>query len=152
MQKIRRGNPIALFIGLVVCGIAVYQLVQFQRAFGVKDQRVVQILESQDRALRAELIRKYEFLDLNFILRLNGETIYTSPDFRQSYKIPFRETILWDTTGKNLIFEVGGHRLFGYDVIAHKKLSDKQLLSLRIRTPRPEDFGYSGSWPDDESR
>ncbi len=144
----RRNHKIiaSAIVGLIFA-YGVFQIVQFQRAFGVKDQRVVQILESSDGRLRAKLIRKHAFLDLNFIIQLNGENIFRSPDFKPNDKIPFREAILWDRTGKNLIFEVAGHRLFGYSLIGKRKLSDKELLALEVQNPKPEDFHYSGSWP-----
>ena len=147
MNGKRKSIAVAVIIAGAIFAFGAYQVVQFQRAFGVKDQRVVQILESSDSQIKAELIRRYAFLDLNFIIKLNGEKIFTSPDFKQTYKIPFRETILWDKTGKNLIFEIGGHRLFAYNVAMKRQLSDKELLSLQVQNPKPEDFSYSGRWP-----
>jgi hypothetical protein len=61
----------------------------FSRVVRVKDQRVVQILKSADGKHEAQLTWRYAFLDLNFLIDLNGERIYTSPDFDPQYILPF---------------------------------------------------------------
>jgi hypothetical protein len=147
MSKHRKAQLIVLLLFGAIAAFGIYQVAQIWKLFGIHDQRVVQILESSDGKLKAELIRRYAFLDLNFIIKLNGKTIFISPDFKQSYKFPFRETILWDKTGNNLIFEVSGHRLFGYNVISKRQLPDDVLLSLEVSSPKLEDFGYEGQWP-----
>jgi hypothetical protein len=124
-----------------------YQAAQWRRVFGVRDQRIVQILQSSDEQLTAKLIRRHAFLDLNFIIELNDKEIFTSPDFKPTNKIPFRETITWDNSGKNLIFEVAGERLFGYNLASNRALLDNQLLALEVHQTRPEDLHYSGKWP-----
>ena len=151
MNRKRTGITIAIIVTGLVFAFGAFQFVQFQKAFGVKDNRVVQILESPDGQLKAQLIRRYDFLDLNFIIELNGDKIYRSEDFRPNYTIPFRETILWDKNGKNLIFEIDGHRLFGYNVTEKRRLSNRELLSLQVQNPKPENFGYSGQWPSLQS-
>jgi hypothetical protein len=147
MKRNRTGVTIAIIVIGLVFALGAYQFVQFLKVVGVKDNRVVQILESPDGQLKAQLIRKYDFLDLNFIIELNGDKIYRSEDFRPNYTIPFRETILWDKTGKNLIFEIDGYRLFGYSVTEKRRLSEKELLSLQVQNLKPEDFGFAGQWP-----
>jgi hypothetical protein len=140
MDRNRRNVVIVVIFFGAMLAFGVYQFVQFQRAFAVKDYRVVQILESQDGQLKAELIRRHALFDLNFIIRLNGRQIYRSEDFRPNYTVPFRETILWDKTGENLIFEVAGQRLFGYNVTAKRKLLDKELRALQVQNLQPGDF------------
>ncbi len=147
MKRNRRSVAIVTIVAGAILAFAAFQIISFRRAFGVKDQRVVQILASSDGRTRAELIHRHALFDLNFIIQLNGAKIFTSPDFKPNNTIPFRETILWDKAGKNLIFEVGGHRLFGYNLTAKRQLSDQQLLALEVQNPKPQDFHYSGHWP-----
>jgi hypothetical protein len=108
--KMAAGAGLLVFLS---CGV--YMLYGSAR-FGVQDQRVVQILRSPNGKHEAQLTWRYAFLDLNFLIDLNGERIYTSPDFDPQYILPFRETLLWDESGRYLIFEVNGQRLWGYDV------------------------------------
>ena len=150
MHKKRKNIIIAVII-LTIFVFGAFQFVQFMRAFGVKDHRVVQILESADDKHKVELIRRYSFLDLNFFIDLDGERIYRTEDFRPNYKIPFRETILWDKTGENLILEVSRKRLFGYNVPSKRKLSEKELLALEVREPTLEELGCFSCWPNSRS-
>lgn len=113
-----------------------------------RDQRVVQILKSPTEKHEAQLIWRYAFLDLNFVIELDGNRIYTSPDFRPNYTIPFRETLLWDESGRYLVFEVNGQRLWGYDVFKRKPLTPAELRAVRIAKVKSGDLGYSGAWPD----
>ena len=140
MERNRKSIAVAMLVVGALFAFGAYQIVGFNRAFGVKDHRVVQILESPDNRFKAELIRRHDFLDLNFFVQLNGEQIFRSEDFRPNNTVPFRETILWDTTGENLIFEIGGHRLFGYSLATKRKLSDKELLALKAKKPKFEDL------------
>jgi hypothetical protein len=110
--------------------------------------RPVQHLVSSDRAHLAVLERSDAFLDLNFRIVLNGQKIYHSPDFRPNSSIPFRETLLWDTTGKRLLLEVTGRRLFGYHVSQQRALSAPELLQVKVATPTDMAIGFEGQWPD----
>jgi len=147
----RKNSFILLLVTGVLLTVGAFAFIQFQRAFGVKDKRVVQILESPDKQHKAELIRRHDLFDLNFFIQLDGEQIYRSEDFRPNDTIPFRETILWDVTEQNLIFEIGGYRLFGYNLAAKHRLSDKELLSLKVKKLKPEDFRTSARWPGYDS-
>ena len=132
----------------MILAYSVYLIYQANKFFGTKDYRVVHILKSPDGNITAKLIRRHRFLDLNFIVELNDKQIFTTPDFKPNYQIPFRETLIWDTTGKKLILEIGGRRIFGYSTTYHKRLPDEELLALDVRELKLEDYGYSGSWPE----
>lgn len=116
-------------------------------AFEVKDQRVVQILESQDGRFTATLTRRHAFLDVNFFIHLNGDEIYVSRDFKPTNKIAMREMLSWDKSGRNLIFEVAGRRLFGYNTTEPRALTDRELLGLEFQRVKPEELGLEGNWP-----
>lgn len=143
-----------LLIAVVLSGIAFigFQIYQFNKAFGIHDQRVVQILDSADGSTRAELVRRYALFDLNFMVFVNGQKIYTSPDFDGTYKIAYRETICWDTSGKDLVLEIAGRRLFGYNLATKRRLTDRELLALKIQYATPRELGLEGRWPDEANR
>ena len=143
MNMKRRTFILLGFFLVALLGVGLYGFSQIWRAFGVKDYRVVQILESADGRHTAQLIRKHSFLELNFIVHLNDEKIYTTPDFRPNNKVPFRETLAWDESGRYLVFEVGGERLFGYNIQKKQSVSYKELMVLKVRYPKFEEFGYA---------
>jgi hypothetical protein len=134
-----------LLVFLSCCAYAQYSLSRVAR---VKDQRVVKILRSADGKHEAQLTWRYAFLDLNFLIHLNGEEIYVSPDFDPQYTVPFRETLLWDESGRYLVFEVNGQRLWGYDVLNRKPLAPAVLRTVRIPKVKSEDLGLQAPWPD----
>jgi hypothetical protein len=135
--------------GLLVFVIwSVYISYSAARFVRPRDERVVQIIKSPKEKHEAQLIRRYAFLDLNFVIELDGKRIYTSPDFRPNYTIPFRETLLWDESGHYLVFEVNWQRLWGYNVFNRKPLTPAELRTVKIPKVKPEDLGYSGTWPD----
>jgi hypothetical protein len=144
-KQVRAAAVVAL---LLLLGWGAYMLYGFKRAFGVQDQRVVQILRSPNGKHEAQLTWRYAFLDLNFLIDLNGERIYTSPDFDPQYILPFRETLLWDESGRYLIFEVNGQRLWGYDVFNKKPLTPAELRTIKIPKVKSEDLGFQAPWPD----
>ena len=116
--------------------------------FGLSKQSisVVQELKSPDRIHTARLVRK-SFIDLNFQVRVDGRRVYGSPDFRPNPSAPFRETLLWDDSSRFVILEIAGRRLFGYDTLEKRKLTNQELTSLSIPETAIEQLGFEGIWP-----
>jgi hypothetical protein len=110
--------------------------------------RPVQYLRSSDKVHQAALEREEHFLDLTFRVILDGQQIYRSPEFGGRPDIPFRETLLWDDSGNILLFEVGGHRLFGYDIAQSRTLSNVELVQVKASPVPDRKYGFEGQWPD----
>ena len=107
----------------------------------------IQELKSPDGSHTARLGKKM-WIDLNYFILLDGNRIYTSPDFRPPRSTPYRETLLWDQSGRYLILEVAGRRLFGFDVENHKEINPQTLLSLPIPSISIHEVGFEGTWPE----
>ncbi|PQV62452.1 hypothetical protein B1R32_13410 [Abditibacterium utsteinense] len=108
--------------------------------------RPVQRLASPDRAHLA-VLERVDNIDFNFRILLDGQKIYHSPDFNPNSSLPFRETLLWDTTGKLLIFQVTRRQLFGYDVLQQRVLSGAEVLQAKVATPTEMEISFEGKWP-----
>ncbi len=109
----------------------------------------VQVLYTPNRDNIA-VLKRTDGIDLNFKLFVNGQKVYSSPDFAPDRRIDFKERIVWDKSGNIIILEVAGKRLFGYNIKTNKPLSDKDLLSIEY-APDPDisSLGFEGEWPED---
>jgi hypothetical protein len=107
----------------------------------------LQTLMSPDGRYKAELIR-LDAIDRNYIVRLNGGRVYSSPDFAPSRDVPFRETLAWDKTGQIVVLEIARHRIFGYDAANRKQLSDDELLAVELLPDPPLwKYYFESEWP-----
>jgi len=108
--------------------------------------RTVQKLCSVSHQQCAELER-WDFFDLNFRVKLNGKKLFMTPDFMPDDTLPFRETLVWDDSGKILLLEIAGRRIFGYDTEAGRRLTNNELLAVKVNPIPLSNFQYSGEWP-----
>ena len=92
---------------------------------------------------QAKLLRVDGF-DVIFKVVVDGEQVYSSPDFAP-IQADFREQIVWDATGKILVFEVAGQRIFGYNAEKRTVLTDNELLQVNY-LPFFH-YGYEGKLP-----
>ena len=97
---------------------------------------------------RAKLVR-HQGIDVNFKVVVDGETIYYSPDFAP-VEFDFREHIAWDKTGKIVVLEVAGKRLFAYDAEQKRQLTETELLAVEYM-PFFE-YHYEGKLPEETER
>jgi hypothetical protein len=102
---------------------------------------------SSDGRHTAKLIR-ISGIDLNFKLIVDGQTVYNSPDFAPR-PVDFREQIVWDAERPQVMLEVAGERLFGFDAASRKPLSPQELADMSA-TPF-EELGFEGDLPGAES-
>ncbi|MBS1793737.1 MAG: hypothetical protein JSS81_07780 [Acidobacteria bacterium] len=93
---------------------------------------------------RAKLLR-YSGIDVNFRLLVDGKDVYWSPDFAP-VDDDFREQLVWDRTGRVVVFEVAGQRLFAYDAEQKRPLGDPEILAVEY-IPFAE-FHYEGRLPN----
>ena len=107
----------------------------------------LQTMSSYDRTHRAELWR-LDHVDRNYLVYLDGREIFGSEDFARNSTIPFRETLFWDRTDRFVILEVAGHRIFGYDAAAGRRLTDSELLAAKPPPERPLwEYSSETEWP-----
>jgi hypothetical protein len=122
---------------LIVCGVFILFVLIFVASFNlfVPTTRL-QKLNSPDRKHHAELIRT-DGIDRNYTIRVDGTTVYRSPDFAPRSDIPYRATLVWDAAGRIIIFEVARHRVFGFNTTPRQRLSDAQLLAVELPPDPP---------------
>lgn len=107
----------------------------------------VQSLETPDGKHQIKL-RRVDGIDRNYSVWVDGRSVYVSPDFAPRRDLPFREALVWDTTGNVVILEVARHRVAAYDLSAKKLLSDDELLSLEaVPDPPLAEYFFEGEWP-----
>lgn len=104
-----------------------------------------QIKRSPDRKHTAKLIRK-EWIDLNFVVKVDGMRVFWSPDFCPQKK-DFQEQLLWDQSGNIVVLEVAGERLFGYNAKTKSTLQPKDLLAVIIPHHDVRKLGYESKLP-----
>jgi len=110
--------------------------------------RTVQILPSPNNTHEA-VLKRLDGIDLVFFVIIDGQKVYSSPDFAPNRRVVFHERIIWDKTGDIVVLEVTGKRLFGYNTQTCKALSDTELLSVEY-APEPNEweYGFEGEWPE----
>jgi hypothetical protein len=140
-------------IGTVVIVIAVV-LMLLSLGYGflrdIVPIRTIQMLNSPYGKYRA-VLKRIDSIDVNFYVIVNGKRVYMSPDFAPNSEVDFRERLVWDKTGRCLILEVTGRRLFGYNADAKKELPDAELMSIEYAPePNEREYGFEGTWPDEK--
>ena len=107
----------------------------------------LQTLDSPDDLHTAELFR-IDGIDRNYIIRVDGVSVYRSPDFAPNQRIPFRETLAWDKSGHIALLEIARQRIFGYDAETRCALSEDELLALEL-SPEPPlwEYYFESEWP-----
>ena len=134
-------------VAFTACGLALFACVipsYLDRLFRTE----LMTLTTRDRSHRAVLIRSDVFVDRNYIVKVDGQRVYVSPDFAPRHDLPYRETLLWDRTGRVVLLEIAGHRLFGYDVSRGRALTTSELLAAEL-PPEPLlwEYQFSSEWP-----
>jgi hypothetical protein len=109
---------------------------------GILWGKTVQILYSPDEKHHAALLKKENLADINFIVEVDGRRIYESPDFMPFVDGSYRETLLWDKTGRVVVLELMGKRVFAYDTQARRRLQKGELGQYTL-FPLPSDQNYA---------
>lgn len=103
----------------------------------------VQVRRSPDGHHKA-VLKRVQRIDLNFIVTLDGTQVFWSPDFAPT-RLDCRERLAWDRTGKRVVLEVAGERLFGYDAELGRQLSHEELASVAF--PSLSELHFEGELP-----
>ena len=103
--------------------------------------RNIQTLESPAGDHRVSLLKKHNLADINFIVKVDGVRVYESPDLMPFPDRLYRETLVWDKTGKIVVLELMGKRVFAYDVVNKRRLGKGELAQYQLY-PVPSDYVY----------
>ena len=109
----------------------------------------IQALDSPDGHHRAVLLKQVNLVDINFIVNVDGERVYVSPDLIGSPYHWYRETLVWDKTGRVIVLELMGKRVFAYDTQTKRRLQKGELSQYQL-WPVPSDQNYAGLKDIDE--
>ncbi len=128
------GCPACLLIGAAT--LPAYGVIS-----GILWGRNVQTITSSDGEHRAVLLRKENLADINFIVKVDGKTVYRSPDLMPFSDRKYRETLLWDKTERIVVLELMGKRVFAYDTVTDNKLGKGEIGTYTLY-PMPSDYVY----------
>jgi|SRR5215204_1118904 len=104
--------------------------------------RNIQTVDAPNDEHRAVLLKKFNLADINFIVKVNGEHVYVSPDLMGFPDRWYRETLVWDKTGRVVMLELMGKRVFAYDTQTKKRLQKGELNQYQF-WPMPSDQNYA---------
>jgi hypothetical protein len=107
----------------------------------------LQECKSPDGRHVVDLVRA-DFIDRNYSVRVDGARVYWSPDFAPRHDLSFREALVWDVSGKVVVLEIAGRRIFGYDLDAKHRITDEQLLAIELAPDPPlSEYYFESEWP-----
>jgi hypothetical protein len=84
---------------------------------------------------RAELLKKHNLADMNFIVRMDGRKIFESPDLAGCSQNACREFLLFDDNGEVIVLNVVGKNIFAYDAKHDRELGKGELARYKFSMP-----------------
>ena len=139
MKQFLAGLRILAYPACFLLGIATMPM--YGIVSGTLWGRNIQTLDSPHGEHRAALLKKYNLADINFIVKVDSKRVYESPDLMPFTDRSYRETLVWDKTGKVVVLELMGKRVFAYDAL-NKRMLGKGELSQYQLYPAPSDYVY----------
>ena len=126
---------IGIFVGLIANPI--YQIV-----IGIVSGRHLQTLHAPETNHQAVLLKKHNLADINFVVKVDGKRVYFSPDYIPYPDNSYRETLVWDETGRIVVLELMGKRVFAYDAEEQRELK-KGEIDKYVFYPTQNDVNYA---------
>jgi hypothetical protein len=80
----------------------------------------------------AELYKKHNLADINFIVSVDGQRVYVSSDLNGFLDGEYRETLLWDKTGTVVVLELMGKHVFAFNAETKQTLKKGELQSYKL--------------------
>jgi hypothetical protein len=142
-MKTKQIAKAAGFIACLTVGVFIGLLANplYQIGASLLVGRTVQTLNSPDGKHTAALLRKHNLADFTFLVKVNGKRVYISPDLIGFPDSVYRETLVWDKTGRVVVLELMGKRVFAYDTLDERTLSKGELQQYKLY-PMPDDYFY----------
>jgi hypothetical protein len=134
-----------VLIVVSVVGVVALAFAGFVAMFYFHMVSTVTTKRSPDRQHMAKLSR-VDGIDVNFSVTVDGRGVYRSPDFAP-VRADFREQLIWGTNSQAVVLEVAGRRVFGYDAVEKRALTESELLGVQY-TPF-EQLRFEGTLPKD---
>ncbi len=94
---------------------------------GIFGGRTVRVADAPNGLHTAKLRKKVNLADINFILTVDGQEVYRSNDLATLTNGSYREMLMWDETGRLVVVELMGKRVFAYDIIERRPLRKGEL-------------------------
>ncbi|MBK7394378.1 MAG: hypothetical protein IPI64_13960 [Chloracidobacterium sp.] len=110
---------------------------------GLIGGRHVQTLDAPKGPHSASLLKKHNLSDINFIVKVDGDTVYVSPDFMGFPDHIYRETLVWDESGSVVVFEMMGKRVFAFDANEKRKLGKGALAGHKFYPSLTDNYFYA---------
>jgi hypothetical protein len=126
---------IGIFVGLIANPI--YQIV-----IGIVSGRHIQTLYAPETNRQAILLKKHNLADINFVVKVDGKRVYFSSDYVPYPDHLYRETLVWDKTGRIVVLELMGKRVFAYDAEEQREL-EKGEIDKYLLYPVENDVNYA---------
>lgn len=133
------GFGACLTIGISI-GLLFYPF--YKVASGIFIGRHLQTLSAPETNHTATLLKKHNLADINFIVKVDGIKVYTSPDYIGFPDHLYRETLVWDKSGKIVLLELMGKRVFGYNAEEKREITKSELGNY-VFSPTPSDGNYA---------
>ena len=132
------GFLICLIIGVLI-GLVCVPVYKFGTS--ICCGRHIQTLVSPNEKHSADLLRKHNLADFNFIVKVDGNRVFESSDLAGFPDNLYRETLVWDKTGRIVVLELMGKRIFAYDTQEERSLGKGELRQYELY-PMPDDYFY----------
>lgn len=97
----------------------------------------VQTLNSQNHT--ATLRRLFGIVDYNLVIEVDGQKVYHSGDIQGISEKQLRATLVWDETGRVVVFEKMGEIVFAYDAYEKRKMNVEELKNYCL-SPMPDSY------------
>lgn len=93
----------------------------------------------------AKLLKKFNLADINFIMTVDGERVFRSGDLMGLSDGSYRETLMWDETGRVVVLELMGKRVFAYDTVEKRPLRKGELSQYKLfpSAQQPGNYYYA---------
>lgn len=140
MKQLLIGLRVLAYPACLVVGLAA--LPAYGLVSGFFWGKTVQSVSSRGSKHEAKLLKKYNLADINFLVKVDGRRVYQSSDLMPFPDHLYRETLLWDKSGRVVVLELMGKRVFAYDVESGRSLQKGELAAYTF-FPTPADQNYA---------
>jgi hypothetical protein len=139
----RRLGIIATCVGLAVgVLLGIVSVRAYDIAIGIIYGRTIQSLESGS-GHNARLLKKYNLADINFKVLVDGQMVYVGPDLVGLPDHLYRETLVWDKTGRVVVLELMGRRVFAYDAQEKRPLEKGEINNYELNPSISENYFFA---------
>ena len=129
LNRIKLANySFCLFVDIA---LGVIVMPAYKIATNIFGGRTLQTVWS-DSGHHAFLNKQYSLMNINFKVGVDGEIVYISPDVINFPDGMYRETLIWDETGRIVVLELMGKRVFAYDAVEKRKLGKGELSQYKL--------------------